>query len=173
MPRSRAELSPSEWAVLAILAEGPTHGFAIARQMAPGGEIGKIWSIRRPLVYYALDALTTRGYTEPAGTAPSQSGPRRTLMRITAPGGAAIAEWRLAPVERVRDARSLLLLKLLFLERGDHDPTPLLRAQRETFASRAHELDERGTTADGFDRILLRWRYESTTAAIRFIDTLL
>jgi DNA-binding PadR family transcriptional regulator len=173
MPRSRAELSPSEWAVLAILAEGPTHGFAIARQMAPDGEIGKVWSIRRPLVYRALDMLSTRGYAEPAGTAPSQSGPRRTLIRITAPGDAAIATWRLAPVERVRDARSLLLLKLLFLERGDRDPAPLLHAQRATFASHADELSDRGSAVDGFDRVLLRWRYESTTAAIRFIDTLL
>lgn len=159
--------------MLAILAEGPTHGFAIARQMAPGGEIGKVWSVRRPLVYHALDALTTRGYAEPAGTAASRSGPRRTLIRVTAPGDAAITTWRLAPVERVRDARSLLLLKLLFLQRGERDPSPLLHAQRATFVSHAEELSERSTAVDGFDRILLRWRYESTTAAIRFIDTLL
>jgi hypothetical protein len=29
------------------------------------------------------------------------------------------------------------------------------------------------TAVEGFDRVLLRWRYENTAAAIRFVDTLL
>ncbi len=36
----------SECAVLALLAERPTHGFAIAQAMADDGEIGKVWSLR-------------------------------------------------------------------------------------------------------------------------------
>jgi hypothetical protein len=35
MPRPRDELTAGEWAVLAVLAESSTHGFAIARAMAP------------------------------------------------------------------------------------------------------------------------------------------
>jgi len=50
MPRPRDELTAGEWAVLALLAEAPTHGFAIAKAMAPEGEVGKVWSVRRPLV---------------------------------------------------------------------------------------------------------------------------
>ena len=44
MPRARDELTAGEWAVLALLAEGPTHGFAMARAMEPEGEVGRIWS---------------------------------------------------------------------------------------------------------------------------------
>ena len=47
MPRLRDELTAGEWAILALLAESPTHGFAIARAMAPEGEVGQIWSVRR------------------------------------------------------------------------------------------------------------------------------
>ena len=34
-------MTPSEWAVLALLAEGPNHGFAIARAIADDGEIAE------------------------------------------------------------------------------------------------------------------------------------
>jgi hypothetical protein len=91
MPRSRDDLGAGDWAVLALLAERPTHGFAVARAMSPEGEIGKVWTMRRPLVYRAI--------------------------------------------EHVRDARSLLTLKLLFLGRGDGDQTPLLTARRKRFES--------------------------------------
>jgi DNA-binding PadR family transcriptional regulator len=73
MPRSSDELTAGEWAVLALLVEEPTHGFAIARAMAPEGEVGRIWSVRRPLVYRAIETLTGMGLVRPAGTVPSRS----------------------------------------------------------------------------------------------------
>ena len=83
MPRPRDELTAGEWAVLALLAEAPTHGFAIAKAMAPEGEVGKIWSVRRPLVYRAVETLTTMGLVRPAGTVASRSGPQRTVLETT------------------------------------------------------------------------------------------
>jgi hypothetical protein len=88
-------------------------------------------------------------------------------------GRRALAGWLAEPVEHVRDARSLLMLKLLFLARGNGDPAPLLTAQRERFENLAGRLTVAVDDADGFDQVLLRWRMESTTAAIRFIDGLL
>lgn len=173
MPRSRDDLGAGEWAVLALLAEQPTHGFAVARAMSPDGEIGKVWSMRRPLVYRAIDVLTEAGLVRPAGTEPSSSGPQRTLVEATPEGLAALAQWLAEPVEHVRDARSLLMLKLLFLSRSDNDPAPLLLAQRERFETLTRRLASATDEASGFDQVLLRWRLESTTAAIRFIDGLL
>jgi hypothetical protein len=63
------------------------------------------------------------------------------------------------------------LLKLLFLDRSHLDPGPLLEAQRRRFQSLADRLGVAVTEARGFDRTLLRWRLESATAAVRFIDT--
>ena len=60
--------------------------------------------------------------------------------------------WLTEPVEHVRDARSLLMLKLLFLARGDADQTPLLTAQRERFESLVERLTVAIDAADGFDR---------------------
>lgn len=163
----------SEWAVLALLAEGPTHGFAIARAMAEDGAIGKVWSLRRPRVYYAIDALTREGLARPVKTVASRTGPHRTVLRITTPGRRAITTWLNTPVEHVRDARSLLLLKLLFLDRQGADPRPLLNAQRARFETIAERFQTAVDDACGFDRTLLRWRLETATAALRFIDSII
>ena len=173
MPRQRDELTAGEWAALALLAEGPTHGFAIARAMAPDWEVGKIWAVRRPLVYRALETLTGMGLVRAGGTVASSSGPQRTVLHATAAGRRAVTRWLREPVAHVRDARSLLMLKLLFLTRREADLEPLLAAQREHFAELAGGLAGAADRADGFDRALVLWRLESTTAAIRFVEAML
>ncbi|HEX5900713.1 MAG TPA: helix-turn-helix transcriptional regulator [Solirubrobacteraceae bacterium] len=173
MTPHRDELSVGEWAVLALLVEEPTHGFALARAMAPEGEVGKIWSVRRPLVYRAVETLTAKGLVRPAGTVPSRSGPRRTVLEATPTGKRTLTRWLPQPIAHVRDARSLLMLKLLFLTRREADLEPLLSAQREHFAKLAERLAEAAGAAEGFDRALLLWRLESTTAAIHFVETML
>jgi DNA-binding PadR family transcriptional regulator len=173
MPRARQELTVGEWAVLGLLAEGPSHGFAIARTMAPDGEVGKVWSVRRPLVYRAIETLTGMGLVRAAGTVASTSGPQRTVLQATPAGKRALTFWLRQPVDHVRDARSLLLLKLLFLTRREADLAPLLTAQRALFAGLAERLDQAADAADGFDRALVLWRLESTTAAVRFVEAML
>jgi DNA-binding PadR family transcriptional regulator len=173
VPRSRDELTAGEWAVLALLVEEPTHGFAVARAMAPDGEVGRIWSVRRPLVYRAVDTLTEMGLVRPRATVASRSGPRRTVLEATPAGKRALKRWLAEPVAHVRDARSLLMLKLLFLDHRGADSQPLLAAQRERFADLAERLAPAADRAEGFDRALALWRLESTTGALRFVETML
>jgi PadR family transcriptional regulator AphA len=172
MRRRPEQLATGEWAVLALLAETPTHGFAIARALAPGGDVGRVWAMRRPLVYRTLDVLGERELVRAAGTEPSESGPPRTVLDVTAEGRERLQAWLLAPVQHVRDARAELMLKLLFLDRAGRDSAPLLRAQREHFALIASEL-EKAEEEEGFARTLALWRLETTRAAIRFVDGLL
>ena len=173
MPRAREELTAGEWAALALLTEEPTHGFAIARALAPDGEVGRVWSLRRPLVYRALETLSGMGLARPVGTLPSSSGPQRTILETTIIGQRRLAGWLDQPVAHVRDARSLLMLKLLFLARRQGDLEPLLSAQRVQFARLAEGLSAAADQAGGFDRALLLWRVENTTAAIRFTERML
>jgi PadR family transcriptional regulator AphA len=173
MPRSRDELTAGEWAVLALLDEEPTHGFALARLLAPGGEVGRVWSVRRPLVYRAIDNLSGMDLVRTKATVPSSTGPQRTVLDATPAGRAALTAWLSEPVAHVRDARSLLMLKLLFLGRRDGDPRGLLTAQRERFADLAEGLSAAAEQAEGFDRALALWRLQSTTGALRFVETML
>jgi DNA-binding PadR family transcriptional regulator len=170
MRRRSEQLTTGEWAVLALVAEALTHGFAVARELAPGGEVGRVWAMRRPLVYRTLDVLTDRELVRAAGTQPSESGPPRTVLEITEDGRERVDAWRLAPVQHVRDARADLMLKLLFLDRAGKDPAPLLVAQRERFEAIAAELEK--AEEEGFARTLALWRLENTRAAIRFVDAL-
>ncbi|HZO96306.1 MAG TPA: PadR family transcriptional regulator [Gaiellaceae bacterium] len=166
-------LAPGEWAVLALLAERPAHGWALAAELGPGGELGSVWSLGRPLVYRSIEILADRGLIEPAGHEPGERGPNRTIFRATDAGRAALAQWLSEPVEHVREVRSLLLLKLIVAERAGFDPAPMLAAQHETVAAALRSLEARASASAGSEAILLRFRLESTRAVLRFVEGLL
>lgn len=173
MPKALEQLTAGEWAVLGLVDEEPTHGFALARALEPDGDVGRVWSVRRPLVYRALETLEGMGLVAPAGTRASPRGPQRTIFAATAAGQRALGGWLGEPVMRVRDARSMLMLKLLFLTRRDAGTTTLLAEQRAHFASLARTLAQAAEATGGFDRTLLLWRLETTTAAVRFTEAML
>ena len=77
-----------------------------------------------------------------------------------------------SPGEHVRDARSMLMLKLLFHARRRSRAGALLRAQHERFASTVAALGLDFASSRGYARTLARWRLESATAALRFVDGL-
>jgi PadR family transcriptional regulator AphA len=170
---SDRDLAPGEWAVLALLGERPAHGWALARQLSPSGELGSIWSMTRPLVYRSLEILETRRLIAPSGSEPGARGPNRTIFRATAAGHEAIGVWLSEPVEHVREGRSLLLLKLVFAQRTCVDPRPMLVAQRLAIEEAIESLEERMRESAGTEAILLRFRLESSRAVGRFIDGVL
>jgi len=167
------ELAPGEWAVLALLSERPAHGWALASQLGPAGELGSVWSLGRPLVYRSIEILADRRLIEPAGQEPGLRGPNRTIYRVTPPGHDALAVWLQQPVDHVRDVRSLLLLKLIFAERTGIDLTPMLLGQHEAVAAAVSSLESRVHASSGSDAILLRFRLESTRGVLRFLEGLL
>ncbi len=164
------ELAPGEWAVLALLSERPAHGWALANQLGPDGELGAVWSIGRPLVYRSLEILVARGLAEEAGMEPGSRGPNRTIFKLTPAGRAAVNTWLEAPVEHVRDSRSQLLLKLVVADRAGIDPEPMLIAQHDAISASLARLEERLAAQGGSEEILLRFRIESTRAVLRFVE---
>ncbi|HEY2508787.1 MAG TPA: PadR family transcriptional regulator [Streptosporangiaceae bacterium] len=161
-------LSLAEWVVLAVIAERPTHGFAIAQLAAPDGELGRIWHIPRPIVYRALGRIAEAGLVAEDGTEPGR-GPQRTIYKITSSGRTAVRSWLRTPVEHIRDVRSHLLVKLALLDRSGLDPAELLHRQQATLApiARAIAAERRGSS--GFEATLLAWRRANATAAINFL----
>jgi DNA-binding PadR family transcriptional regulator len=167
------DLSPAEWASLALLVEQPAHGFAVARSLAPHGEVGRVWSCSRPLVYRALARLGDLGLIEERGSEPSDAGPRRPLLGATRAGRRELERWLAEPAAHVRELRSSLMLKLLFLSRRGADASVLLGRQRFVLAALVSGLEDAAGRADAFDRVLYLWRVESARAALRFVDHLL
>jgi len=162
-------LSLAEWTVLALLREQPAHGFAIAQLTAPGGDLGRIWRIPRPVVYRSLGRLVEAGLIMPESVEPGQ-GPQRTIYAVTAQGHREAENWLGTPVEHVRDIRSYLLIKLALLYRAGWDPAGLLQRQRAVLDPIAHAIDAQRAELDGFDAVLLAWRRASAVAALGFLD---
>jgi DNA-binding PadR family transcriptional regulator len=165
--RTRGEdLLLGEWCCLGLLAVEPAHGFALARRLAPTGDLGRIWSVSRPLTYRALSRLLDEGLIESIGQEPGVAGGDRTVYRPTRGGRSKVRRWLRTPVSHVRDVRSELLVKLELCRLLDVDRQPLVTAQRDLLAGRASR-----TTADTDDPVTL-WREESLRAVLAFLDRL-
>lgn len=163
----------TEWAVLALVAEGRTHGFEVARVLAPDGAVGRVWTVRRPLVYRALDALARDGLVVEVGTEGGR-GPTRRLVEVTTEGRRATRRWLDAPVAHVRDVRTAFLVKLALLDRTGRSRTRLVERQRRALAPTLDALrsSRSRTHAAGFDDVLLAWRRASAEAVDRFLRSL-
>lgn len=168
-----AGLSLSEWIVLCLITESPTHGFALVRLTSEAGEVGRVWRLPKPVVYRAVDRLLARGFVVGAGTEPGDSGPPRALVQATPEGHAAVGEWLARPARHVRDVRSELLVKLALLERRGADPAPLLGEQRRVLDRIVDGLEKQQGSSDGFDIVLLTFRLENARAAVAFVDATL
>lgn len=160
------QLGLAEWTVLALLAERPAHGFAIAALTAPDGELGRVWQLPRPVVYRALGRLVEVGLAERTATE-SGPGPQRTVHAATASGRAAVRDWLHAPVAHVRDLRSHLLVKLVLLDRRGEERTGLALRQLAVLAPIADGL-RRAPAGD----LLPAWRRATASAALDFLDEL-
>ena len=92
--RGRVRLSATEWAVLGVVAQGPQHGFAIAKRLANDGDVGRVWTVHRPRVYRALGILEDARLVGWGTAEPGASGPPRTPAEITAEGERLLDGWR-------------------------------------------------------------------------------
>jgi PadR family transcriptional regulator AphA len=165
------ELSLADWAVLGVVAEGPTHGWAVTRELAPDGALGRVWTVPRPVVYRSLATLVAKRLAVECGEVAGGRGPRRTLVRVTPAGRRALHRWLEEPVAHVRDVRSTFLLKLALLDRSDHARDELVERQLATLAP-VFEALRRPVRGPGFDAVLGRWRRESALAVQRFLESL-
>lgn len=165
-------LSLTEWAVLALLAEGPLHGFALARQLSPGAPVGRVWTVPRSLVYRALARLQDQGLARPQADEPGDGGPPRTVYRVGRRERALVDRWLETPVPHLRDVRSELLLKLVILEHRALATSRLLHAQREAFSPLFEALGGAAPPDAPLDAVAC-WRRESSGAVARLLEGLL
>ena len=168
MARPLPELSLSDWTVLGVVAEGPTHGWPVVRELAPDGDLGRVWTVSRPLVYRSLGTLEHAGLVEPCGEAPGIRGPHRVVLRATPTGRGALRRWLAMPVAHVRDVRSQLLVKLALLERAGRSSRDLVAAQLDALAP-VFDAVKRAGRRRGFEATVSAWRREQALAVERFL----
>lgn len=169
MPTEGPGLSLTEWVVLALLSEAPSHGFAVARTLSRVTPLGEVWTVPRPLVYRALGRLEEQGLIAEAGEEPGDPGPRRMVYQATAKGKKAATNWRSEPVRHLRDVRTAFLAKVLLRQRAGEPLGPLVMEQRAAFAPVFERLAEQFADPEG-ERVVVSWRYESSAAVARLLD---
>ena len=162
------ELLLGAWACLGIVYPKPIHGFAIAARLKPTGDVGRVWSLSRPLTYRSLDQLATRGYIHTVGEEPGIAGGNRTILAATRTGRAQLRRWLTTPVAHLRDLRSELLLKLVLAQNCEIDTSAMLEAQRTHIERLAAALHD--PAADDTLDVVALWRQEASSAALRFVE---
>jgi DNA-binding PadR family transcriptional regulator len=165
------DLSLSDWAVLVLVADAPTHGWPVVRDLRPDGVVGRVWTVSRAVVYRCLTTLQVRGLIEECGELPGQRGPKRSMVKATRSGRAAAKRWLDTPVEHVRDVRTELLLKLALLDRAGLPSTYLVSRQIDQLAPVLRAVSQR-PSGNGFDHTLARWRLEHARAVDRFLTSI-
>lgn len=150
---------------LSLVSQGVEHGWAIGSLLAPDGELGRIWTLSRPLTYRAIDGLVDKQLVTRTGTAAGR-GRDRVLLRSTPAGRRLAKRWLDTPVEHLRDVRTELLVKLHLRQRAGIDNAPLLAEQRQHFT---HAIDVLTSTCPDDDLVDV-WRRESARAVRRFLD---
>ena len=160
----------AEHVCLALVVEGVTHGWAVGSLLAAGGELGRIWSLTRPLSYRAIDGLVEKKLVSRRGHFPGQ-GRERVLLAPTAAGRQASRRWLDTPVAHIRDVRTELLMKLTLRQRAGLDIEALLVAQQSVLEPIIASLVGAGPDqADLGDNSLVElWRREQARAVRRFL----
>jgi PadR family transcriptional regulator AphA len=142
-----------------------SHGWAIGTMLAPDGELGRIWTLSRPLTYRAIDGLVDKRLISRAGQAAGR-GRDRVILSPTPAGRRLAKKWLDTPVHHLRDVRTELLVKLFLRRRARLDNHSLLASQRDAFAPTIDVL----TSCDVDDDFVDLWRRESARAVRRFLD---
>ncbi|MEU8764258.1 PadR family transcriptional regulator [Streptomyces sp. NPDC048659] len=166
------DLPLAEWIVLALVAERPSHGFAISTLTAEGAEIGEFWYVSRPMVYRSITRLVERGLITAVGAEEGNRGPQRMIYAATPEAGETVGHWLAEPVTELFDVRAELTCKLLLLKRRDTSPARLVERQREVLDEIEASLRAKEEAADDpIARASYAWRQEHVGAARRFLDT--
>ena len=161
----RVEASLAEHVCLALITQGTTHGWGLGTMLAPDGEIGRIWTLTRPLTYRAIDGLVDKGLVIRRGHV-TGAGRDRVMLAPTPAGRRMTARWLEAPVQHLRDVRTEFLIKLALRERAGLDNEALIASQQDVFAPTIDVL----TSSRAEDDLVDLWRRESARAVRRFLD---
>ncbi|GAA3444789.1 PadR family transcriptional regulator [Planomonospora venezuelensis] len=125
---------PLSHAVLALLADGPSHGYELKTRFESA--VGPQWGgLNIGHLYQILERLVRDGHVTRSHVAQSDR-PDKTLYRLTEAGAGELREWAVAPWARSAGFRDELFLKLLAGARlGTETLAAFVSAQRQAYLS--------------------------------------
>lgn len=161
-------LLPGEYAALGFIAEEPLHGYELARRWA-SSPLSRVCAAEQSVIYGYLRNLERRALLDWEDLRVGNRPPRR-IYELNEEGWSVLRAWLHAPVERMREVRLDLLLKLYFLERLDPHAIPALVERQVAVCRRYVEREERRLAeSEGFDRVVGQSRLSAGRATLSWL----
>jgi DNA-binding PadR family transcriptional regulator len=164
------------YAILALLCEGPAHGYALRAGL--DDLLGAFWPINQGQIYATLSRLASQSMIEPArdtGEEPRADGPRRSHA-IAPEGCRALEQWLALPgAEAERPNELLARIALLATLQREKGLRTLIATQRRRVSRmlRSAQPDmappERAGNA-GLVRTAARWHCEAELAWLDLLE---
>ncbi|MGC9029917.1 MAG: PadR family transcriptional regulator [Desulfomonilaceae bacterium] len=137
--RGNAALNPACFPVLAIVADGPIHGYDISRTLR--SEIGQLWRLGKSQVYALLVKLEKAGLVQHERIG-QDAYPAKNVFTITETGKMVLNDWATQPVRHIRDMRLEFPVKLWFARKmGNHQKEQLIQSQLEICHKKLERLE--------------------------------
>ena len=160
-------LLPGEYAVLALLALRPMHGYEMTAFIQDEG-LSDVCPVEQSTLYTYLRNVETRGLVRWREERVGQRPPRKTF-ELTPAGRDLIDGWLRRPVGRMREVRLEFLLKLFFLARLDPEAhRELLGGQVAACEAYLHDLAEGGPHG-GFHRLVFESKRTAPEATLDWL----
>jgi molybdopterin-binding protein len=160
------QLSLVEATCLALISQGSTHGYDIAKRFHPDGDIGEVFTQTNPVVYRALKSLEAAQMVQSTDAL----GVRKQLkfaLSVTEEGGRVLRGWLNAPAVHIRDLRTEFLVKLHLRELAGMKQIKFIFLQRDALDQVLSRL-----LANPSRSAVAIWRREQARAVARFLDEL-
>ena len=161
-----SQLSLIEATCLALIGQGSTHGYDIAKRFHPEGDIGEVFTQTNPVVYRALKSLETAQLVKSTDAL----GVRKQLkfaLSVTEEGERIFGNWLNAPAIHIRDLRTEFLVKLHLRELAGLKQRKFIALQRDALENVLSHL-----LANPSRSAVAIWRREQARAVARFLDEL-
>lgn len=166
-----AKRPATEYALLGLLLDGPSHGYDLTRQFSADTELGKVCRLEMSMLYGLLKKLEKEGMLTGRDEPLSEHKTRR-VIEITPAGRAEFEAWLAEPVQHNRDIRFNFLVKLYFARQRSRELVlQLLDGQIEFNQALLKKLlgQKQNAASHQFEDWVIDYRLEQTNAALRWL----
>jgi len=177
--KGRSPLYPkrpaTEYALLGLLLDGPSHGYDLTRQFSGDTELGKVCRLEMSMLYNLLKKLEREKLISGKEESVSENKSRRSV-ELTEAGRAEFEAWLAEPVQHNREMRFSFLVKLYFARLRDVRLVLKLLNEQIEFNQAllkqllAQKLSASENPARNFEEWVLDFRVEQTNAALRWLS---
>ncbi|MCX6056075.1 MAG: PadR family transcriptional regulator [Chloroflexi bacterium] len=165
----------SEFALLGLLFERPTHGYDLHRLVNDPQGIGMIWGVKMSNLYAQLDKLEKKGFITGI-IRPPDSRPAKTEYHITDEGKNIFVEWLKTIVKHPRDFRQEFMLRYFFILKFEphkaKDFCAMQHQESSTWFANTVQSNQQWVTESGFKKSILEFRVSQIRSMVDWLEWL-